>query len=147
MARQPIPSVEADFSSVLGLLRERRIVSSNPPAELQRLARQIHGHTYSLILWRFRLSGLSTHGKAFIEEIASDALQVLPQILMGYSKTAKLLIRGIIENALRHVYFYDHPIEFERMNREKKWFLTIEQLCEYVKLHPIFWRIEPQSTQ
>jgi putative alpha-1,2-mannosidase len=77
-----------------------------------------------------------------VEEIASDALQVLPQVLMGYSKTAKLLIRGIAENTLRHVYFSDHPVEFDRMNREKKWFLSFEQLCEYAKNHPKFWQLE-----
>ena len=68
-----------------------------------RIARTIHGNTYSLILWRFRLRGLPEHAKVFIEEIASDALQILPQIMMGYSKTAKLLIRGISENGLHPV--------------------------------------------
>jgi hypothetical protein len=97
-----------------------------------------------LILWRFRLKGLPGHGRAFIEEIASDALQILPQVLMGYGKTAKLLIRGIIENTIRHLYFSDHPIEFARMNRESKWYITMETLLEYTKIHPIFLESEPK---
>jgi hypothetical protein len=78
----------------------------------------------------------------FIEEIASDALQILPQVLMGYGKTTKLLTRGIVENTLRHVYFSDHPIEFERMNREHKWYMRIEDLFEYAKVHPAFYHTE-----
>lgn len=144
MAQRPIPSVASDFDDVLVLLRKRGIVSKRPSAELARISRTIHGYTFSLILWRFRLTGLPNHAKVFIEEIASDALQILPQIMMGYSKTAKLLVRGISENALRHIYFADHPIEFERINRERKWYLTIEQLCDYAKLHPVLMKTEPK---
>src|SRR5258707_11561346 len=102
----------------------------------------MHRATFNLILWRFRLSGLPTHGQVFIEEIASDALQILPQILMGYGKTAKLLTRGIVENTLRHLYFSDHPIEFGRMNSEPKWYVKMEELFEYAKIHPILRQTE-----
>jgi hypothetical protein len=142
MATRPIVSVANDFSNVVTLLKRRGILSPNPAAATIGTARKIHGYTYSLILWRFRLRGLPDHGRVFIEEIASDALQILPQVLLGYSKTAKLLVRGIAENTLRHIYFSDHPIEFLRMNREGKWYLTIDQLCEYAKTHPAFWKIE-----
>jgi hypothetical protein len=74
----------------------------------------------------------------FVEEIASDALQILPQVLMGYGKTAKLLTRGIVENTLRHVYFSDHPVEFARMNREAKWYVSMEELFDYARIHPTF---------
>jgi hypothetical protein len=30
------------------------------------------------------------------------------------------------------------------MNREKKWFLTIEELCSYAKMHPSFLETEPK---
>ena len=76
-----------------------------------------------------------------MDEIASDALQILPQVMMGYGKSVTLLTRGVIENALRHLYFIDHPIEFGRMNRETKWFVTVESLLEYGKNHPVFFKI------
>jgi hypothetical protein len=142
MARRPIVSVSNDFDDVLAWLRQHGIISAHATLEQVNIARAIHGYTYSLILWRFRLRNLPNHGKVFVEEIASDALQVLPQIMMGYSKTAKLLIRGISENALRHIYFSDHPIEFDRLNRDRKWYLTIEYLCDYARQHPIFLRTE-----
>lgn len=126
MPPRPITSVNADFIDVVRLLHHRGLIPKTPPAPMVATARAIHGLTYSLILWKFQLHGLTEHGKVFIEEIASDALQILPQVLAGYSKTAKLLIRGVSENALRHIYFSDHLIEFIRMNREGKWYQTIE---------------------
>jgi hypothetical protein len=93
-------------------------------------------------LWRFRLGNIPEHGKAFVEEIASDALQILPQVFVGYTKTPKLLMRGIIENTLRHIYFSDHLIEFIRMNSEKKWYISTEDLFEYARTHPVLCRAE-----
>jgi hypothetical protein len=142
MSAQPVTSVAEDFSEALAFLQERGIVSVPPPQEVVENARRIHSATYSLILWRFRLRRLPTHGQVFIEEIASDALQILPQIMMGYSKTARLLTRGIVENTLRHLYFSDHPVEFEWMNRDKKWHIKIQDLFEYARSHPIVSKSE-----
>src|SRR5271157_5643982 len=109
MARRAIPSVSSDFAAVLELLKDRGIVSAAAPETVVENAKKIHRSTYSLILWRFRMNGLPEHSRVFIEEIASDALQILPQVMMGFGKTANLLVRGIIENTLRHLYFSDHP--------------------------------------
>ena len=142
MARRPIPSVADDFASVISFLTDQGIVPAPAPAKLLENAKRIHRASFSLILWRFRLKRIPQHGKVFIEEVASDALQILPQVLMGYGKTTKLLTRGIVENTLRHLYFSDHPIEFERMNREQKWYVSLEDLFDYAKIHPAFLRTE-----
>jgi len=142
MSRRSVPSVAADFASVVEFLRGRGIIPTTAAPSLFANAKRIHRATYSLILWRFRLRRLPKHGTIFVEEIASDALQVLPQALMGYSKAARMLTRGIVENTLRHIYFSDHPIEFERMNRERKWYIGNDALLEYAKLHPIFRETE-----
>src|SRR6266851_3315275 len=144
MAKRALPSVADDFNGVLDFFKSRRIISQSPPSQLIGGAKKLHRATYSLILWRFRLKNLPEHGQVFIEEIASDALQILPQALMGYGKTTKLLARGVIENTLRHLYFTDHPVEFARMNREKKWYLSIEDLIEYLLSHPTFIETEPK---
>ncbi|MHB1957492.1 MAG: hypothetical protein ACYCO5_00480 [Acidobacteriaceae bacterium] len=142
MARRPIPSLTTDFENVRDFLQERGIISRTASAATIDNAKRIHRATHSLILWRFRLGKISEHGSAFIEEIASDALQILPQVFLGYSKTPRLLMRGIIENTLRHIYFSDHPVEFARMNKEEKWFMSMEELLEYTRAHPDFERTE-----
>jgi hypothetical protein len=142
MSAKLVPSVTEDFSEVLSFLQERSIAPANPPPEMVENARRIHNATYSLILWRFRLRHMPEHGQPFIEEIASDAVQILPQVLMGYSKTAKLLTRGIVENTLRHLYFFDHPVEFTLMNRDAKWRVKIQDLFEYARSHPLLTQYE-----
>lgn len=131
-----------DFAEVRSYLVERRILSDSASDAQILSARLIHKYTYSLILWRFRLEGIPDGGRVFLDELASDAIQVLPQVLAGYNKTAGLLIRGIIENTLRHIYFSDHPVEFARLNRDRKWYLPTEQLFEYARNHFDFFVTE-----
>jgi hypothetical protein len=142
MAKIAAPAVTADFTQVIEHLKSGGVIPAQPSSALILTARRIHDCTYALILWKFRLKGLAEHGQVFIDEIASDALQILPQVLMGYGKTAKLLTRGVAENVLRHLYFSDHPIEYQRMNRDKKWYLSIDALCDYAKTHPAFGDVE-----
>jgi hypothetical protein len=123
MAKPAIPSVAADFSQVLSFLQAKGLIPASPSLSLATNAKRIHRATYSLILWRFRLHGL-------------------PEVLMGYGKTAKLLTRGIVENTLRHIYFSDHPIEFGRMNRESIWYMKTGDLWGYLKEHPAFLETE-----
>jgi hypothetical protein len=144
MAKRPLASVANDFKGVIDFLEDRAVIPASPTTELLATAKRLHKATYSLILWRFRLKNLPPHGQVFIEEIASDALQILPQALMGYGKSTKLLTRGVIENTLRHVYFSDHPVEFMRTNIEGNFFLTITELFEYLTNHPDLCQAESQ---
>lgn len=130
------PQVSADFIEVCSHLRQRGILEDSVSNELTSHLRTIHRFLYSIILWRFRLKGINACGRPFLEEMASDALQVMPHVVMGFSKTSRLLVRGIIENALRHVYFNDHPVEFVRLNSPKKWFIQFKELVEYLRDHP-----------
>ena len=43
---------------------------------------------------------------------------------------------------MRHVYFYDHPVEFAIMNAEAKWYISLDELYKYLKMHPDFKRTE-----
>ncbi|HEV2495260.1 MAG TPA: hypothetical protein VG204_19555 [Terriglobia bacterium] len=136
MAKPSSPALTDDLKKVMAFFKDRNVIPASPAVGLTEIVRRIHAATYSLILWRFRLKGVPVHGRPFIEEIASDALQILPQVLLGYGKTVKLLTRGIIENILRHVYFSDHPVEFHKMNQDSKWFMPMAELFTYTKTHP-----------
>lgn len=136
MSKSAIPSVARDLEGVLVFLQGANLVPVRPGNELLIGIKKLHRATYSLILWRFRLRHIPQHGRPFIEEIASDALQILPQALAGYVKTTHLLTRGIIENTLRYLYFFDHPIEYQIMNSGKKWYVEPKELFEYATSHP-----------
>jgi hypothetical protein len=138
MARHAALSLTDDLRKVTAFFQDLDLIPSPPSGTIVEVVRRIHASTYSLILWCFRMRGLTPHAKPFIEEIASDALQILPQVLQGYGKTVKLLVRGLIENTLRHVYFSDHPVEFQRMNQDGRWFITTTDLFAHAKTHPRF---------
>jgi hypothetical protein len=142
--KPPDHPCKTDFTEVMKLFLQRGIVPPNPPPKLMETAKVIHRYTYGLILWRFRLGELPPHSAAFLDELSSDALQILPQTLMGYDKTTSLLIRGVLENALRHVYFSDHPVEFARLNRDRKWYVGMDSLFEYARNHFDFVVTEPK---
>ena len=136
MRRETVSAVAEDLLTLVEFLKDARILPSAPGAKVLQHVKRVHFASYSLILWKFRLAGIAKHARPFVEEIASDALQIVPQALMGYSKTTQLLTRGIIENCLRHIYFSDHPVEFLKMNRSAKWYLKFEELTDYVATHP-----------
>ncbi len=142
MSVRSIPSVSRDLQGVLEFLRDRHLLPKKPSQELLVGIKRVHRATFSLILWRFRLRQVPLHGRPFIEEIASDALQILPQALAGYIKTTHLLTRGIIENTLRYLFFCDHPIEFQKMHAPKKWFMEPREFFEYAFEHPLLEQIE-----
>ena len=137
-------SRSSDFQEVLDHFASVPLLPSPLPPSVSAIAKKVHESTYTLILWRFRLANLPGHAKPFIDEIGSDALQVLPQILLGYTRATKLLLRGVIENTLRFVYFYDHPVEFAIMNQQAKWYIGLDRLFEYIKAHPNY-RISERS--
>ena len=129
--------MDEDLIEVIEFLSNKGIINTMSEAQ-KRTAKKIHSATYSLILWRFQIRNLPDNSQVFLDEIASDALQILPQALMGYRKTTVLLIRSVIENVLRHIYFSDHIVEFQLANKQKKWYLSISDNFSYVKSHPIY---------
>jgi len=144
MARQQFPSVANDFADVVSFLKDNGLYPKPCPGSFVATARRLHRAVFSLTLWKFRLKGIPEHGQFFVEEIASDAIQIIPHSILGFGKTPRLLIRGIIENALRHIYFSDHPIEFKRMNRDARWYLMSEELFGYPGIHDGLMDLEPK---
>ncbi len=142
-AKSTVPSnVTSDFEEVIAFLKQRHVVAQELSPAITAAARKIHTATYSLIVWRFQIKRLPPHSQVFLDEIASDALQILPQALSGYRKTTLLLARSIVENVIRHIYFSDHPVEFRRANRDKKWYLPFESLFDYLRNHPDYMETE-----
>jgi hypothetical protein len=133
-----IKQVEEDFASVCEFFTQQGLIQAPLSVKIESAAKEIHQSTYSLIWWRFRLPKMSLNKSVFILEIASDALQILPQALLGYSKTTKLLTRSIIENVFRHIYYSDHPVEFEKLSFPSKSYIPFRDLLEYIKDHPIY---------
>lgn len=125
-----------DLAEILTYLSETPLIPNPVTRDIALIAKKIHDATYSLVLWRYCLSKIPKQSKPFVEEIVSDALQILPQVLLGYTRPTKLLLRGIIENTLKFIYFIDHPVEYKIMNEPSKWYMGVDKLFDYTKSHP-----------
>lgn len=107
-------------------------IVKNISAELK----ESHQIVFSFLIWDHYFEGVQSNRKVFIAELRSDSVQSIPLSLLGYKKPVALLLRGILENLLRHIYYYDHPIEFTLL--ETGHHVTVKDLLIYAKLHPKF---------
>jgi hypothetical protein len=96
----------------------------------------VHKTVYSFLIWDFYLGQKHNCGRFFIHELRSDGVQSIPTVFVGYKKATALLLRGLIENCLRYIYYHDHPVEFSWL--ESGHYLQIKELIEYCKKHPTY---------
>lgn len=78
----------------------------------------------------------------FVNEILSDLLANASLILIGYYHSSQILVRRLIENFYNHVYYFEHPVEFEFLNLGRNDYTPIIDLKNYFEAHPL---IKPLS--
>lgn len=129
-------ALRTDFAAVQQLLTERRRLPKLDVTS-EASAKRAHHLSYSLMLWSYRLDGVLPRAYEFTVELASEAMQFLPHCLDGYTRTPLLLARCVIENALRHIYFLDHPVELARF-MANEYSVSPSELLTYIGEHPDF---------
>jgi hypothetical protein len=127
--------IESDFKDLKNYLLKKSLVNNVWINENEKTLWKMHRIIYSFIIWDYHLPHDGS-GRIFISELVSDSIQTIVLCLNGYTKSVALLLRGIIENILRYIYYYDHPIEFTWL--ESGHFLQIDALINYTKKHPKF---------
>lgn len=129
--------VQNDFKLVCARLEGMGVGQDLSTQNLNKL-RKIHSVVYSFALWADRISDLfcAENEIVFLVDLKSDLIQTLPLVLSGYKKATAILLRSSIENILKHIYFFDHPVEFARC-KNSGFFLKMDELCDYLKNHPV----------
>ncbi len=137
MIPMPVNFLEQDFNSLKKFLKKNKLIKKDEPKETITRLKHIHKVCYSFALWDHNLSKrIRYEGKIFLKEIRSDAIQSIPLLLMGYKKPVGILLRSVIENSLKHIYFIDHPVEFMWLTSRPGHFKPMASLYEYIKFHP-----------
>lgn len=97
--------------------------------------KHIHKVVYSFVLLnkRIQVRGVC---KEFFDEIISDYIQIIPQIARGYNKISIYLLRDILENCLKYIYYHDHKIEYTWLKETDKYYPSMGSLLENLSLHP-----------
>lgn len=99
-----------------------------------------HKSVYSIALISAKLSN-SVKGEnklVFLAEIISDLLTATKLSFLGFETPALIVLRRAIENFYNHIYYTDHPVEYEHLNLGKNEYTPIDKLKLYFDTHPTF---------
>jgi hypothetical protein len=77
-------------------------------------------------------STAAEHKRAYLIELAADAVGISHATLSGDLRGARFYLRSVIENLLRHFYYFDHLIEYEWVNSpSSKFYMEQSELRDY----------------
>lgn len=129
-------TIEEDYSNFIKYLINNNICPEENKQLIEKNIKNIHFYIYSICMWSNAYDNEIIHKHIYLTQMRSDAIQSLYLSLIGFQKPVKLLLRNLIEDLLNHIYYYDHKIEYERLNYDKKFYNNISDLWEYLKNHP-----------
>lgn len=127
--------IEADFDDVLIYLKKLGHLKDNINTRSVKKLRHIHyiTHSFLFITKKFQTNN---HARIFLDEIISSYIQFLPMLTHGFYKVSAFLMRDILENTLKYVYYYNHPVELLWVESGSNYFVEIDQLLNYLEKHP-----------
>jgi hypothetical protein len=102
--------------------------------------KKYHKSIYSiaLILSKITKEHQEENKVVYFAEILSDFLTITKLSFLGFETPALIVLRRIIENFYNHVYYSDHPVEYEHLNNGKNEYTPIDKLRQYFDTHPKF---------
>ncbi len=132
--------VDKDFEEFISCLKNTALKSVFLEKNIIKF-RRMHSIIYSVLLLNKRLK-TKNRSNEFFDEILSDYIQIIPLLIKGYNKVSIYYLRDIIENCLKYIYYYDHPIEFSWLEQKdkEKYFVEISEFLKYINDHPILER-------
>lgn len=128
--------VDNDFRDLLQFLKTNLNITLNK--EKEACLKKIHKNIFSICVLESELSKEGNINNFFLSEVRSDAIKILPLISMGFQKPIFLLTRSMVENVFKHIFYEDHPIEYNLLEVELKDRPTFEDLFIYLSKHPLF---------
>ena len=138
-------ALEEDRKELEAFFEKSGVYPTSQIAEIEIAFKRAHKAVYSLCLWSHEFSDFPIHQKVFLEELRSDVLQSFPMALLGFKKPVALLLRSAIEDLLRHIYYFDHKIEFEKLEKKPSSYELMNDLWQYARKHPRLEKIFEKS--
>jgi len=126
---------DTDFEDFKLFLLKKKMTSDEwLTGNLDKL-RLFHTITLSFVIWDHCLRRKAPNQKYFMKETRSDCINSVFAVFTGCRKAANVLLRGMIENTLRHIYYFDHPIEFQMLMLDEE-HMPFRELLQYSRKHP-----------
>jgi hypothetical protein len=130
-------SIKNDFDDLLQYTISKGLIKKDVANKIIDELKRIHKIAFAVAIWDDAVSNLEDNQKSFIKSIRSDIVQSIPLVFAGHINATALSLRLCIENILKHIYYFDHPIEYQRLIISRNHFLTFKEFLDYLKFHPI----------
>jgi len=72
----------------------------------------------------------------FLKEIQSDFLMFTTLVFQGFYNSSMIQYRRIIENFYNHIYYFNHKVEFIKLNNGKNDYTPLIELKDYLNSYP-----------
>lgn len=124
--------LELDFKDVQSLLKKKyRYIPKN-----LKCFKKLHKSVFSIASFVYEISELNSERMDFLNEVRSDYIELLLCICLNIKKSVFSSTRSSIEHVLLHIYYKEHPIEFEQLSSNPDPKIPTQFFFEYVKKHP-----------
>lgn len=100
--------------------------------------KKYHHLTYVIALFNTKLESFwnERNRYLFLNEILSDLLLNLTISFIGFHRASEIILRRNIENFYNHIYYFEHPVEYQLLNLGKNDYVPIQNLRSYFEEHP-----------
>lgn len=132
--------LKQDYKDVKQQLQTKFNYIPNSPQEI--LLKRLHKCVFCVCNLQYEICKTEEQRTEFLNELHSDFIQLLVLVPLGFKKSFSLFLRAGIENALRHIYYKDHPIELALLNKSTENRLHMNDLFKYLKKHPLVENIK-----
>lgn len=113
---------------------QHSVNSKNKP-----IVKKYHRQAYVLALYigKIQAKHFDDNKFMFLAELLSDVLSNCKLSILGFKQSSLILSRRMIENFYNHIYYYEHPVEYELLNLGRNDYTPLIDLKSYYEAHPV----------
>lgn len=133
-------NLDKDFIAFQEALNKTNIQLHTISNENRVSLKRYHRLTYIIALFENKLE---TKWKGhenkflFLNELLSDLLANCSLSLIGFQHSSLIITRRLLENFYNHIFYFEHPVEFELLNLGRNDYTPIVELKNYFESHPV----------
>jgi len=135
-------NIENDFLRFKKEIEQPALPFFKIDATIDTLFKKNHNSIYviALILTKLEKAVKQENKVIFLVEILSDLLSLTKLSFIGFETASLIILRRVIENFYNHIYYFDHPVEYDHLNSGKNEYTPMKELKSYFETHPIFFK-------
>lgn len=142
-------NLDKDFTKFQETIIESKELSHSISAQNKPFLKKYHRLTYIIALFENKLENKWKEDNKFLflNELLSDLLANCSLSFIGFYYPSLIITRRLIENFYNHIFYFDHPVEFELLNQGRNEYTPILELKNYYEVHPLIKALEDKNVK